>query len=79
MPEAENATLGGQIYRYVDEGKWEDIGQSFRMAKVLGDMGIPNWVDSWGKEWDHDWVTWRAKLPAYLDEWTRESREAHEP
>lgn len=60
------------------EGKWEDIGESFRMAKVLGSMGIPNWVDSWGKEWDHDWVTWRAKLPAYLDEWTREAHETRE-
>ena len=53
------------------EGKWEDIGESFRMAKTLGDMGIPNWVDAWGREWDHDWVTWREKLPKYLDEWTR--------
>ncbi len=52
------------------EGKWEDIGESFKLARVLGDMGIPNWVDSWGKEWDHDWVTWRAKLPNYLEEWT---------
>ena len=54
------------------EGKWEDIGESFRLAKILGDKGIPNWVDSWGREWDHDWVTWRAKLPEYLDKWTRE-------
>jgi esterase/lipase superfamily enzyme len=52
------------------EGKWEDINESFRLAKVLGDVGVPNWVDSWGKDADHDWVTWRAKLPKYLDEWT---------
>ena len=58
------------------EGKWEDIGESFRLAKVLGDQGIPNWVDSWGKEWDHDWVTWRAKLPGYLDEWTKPTKQA---
>jgi hypothetical protein len=36
-------------------------------------MGVPNWVDAWGKEWDHDWMTWRAKLPRYLDEWTSPS------
>jgi esterase/lipase superfamily enzyme len=53
------------------EGKWENIGESFRLAKVLGKMGIPNWVDAWGKDVDHDWVTWRARLPKYLDEWTR--------
>ena len=52
------------------EGKWENIGESFRLAKVLGKMGIPNWVDSWGPNADHDWVVWRAKLPAYLDAWT---------
>ncbi len=53
------------------EGKWEDIGESFRLANVLGKQGIPNWVDSWGKDWHHDWITWRAMMPKYLDEWTR--------
>jgi esterase/lipase superfamily enzyme len=61
------------------EGKWENIGESFRMGKVLGDMGVPNWVESWGNV-DHDWVTWRAKLPKYLDEWTasEQSRQAEQ-
>jgi esterase/lipase superfamily enzyme len=58
------------------EGKWENIGESFRMAKTLGDMGIPNWVDAWGKNVDHDWVTWRDKLPKYLDEWTSKTTES---
>lgn len=52
------------------EGKWENIGESFRLANVLGQMNIPNWVDSWGPSWDHDWVTWRAMMPKYLEEWT---------
>jgi esterase/lipase superfamily enzyme len=52
------------------EGKWENIGESFRMGKVLGEKGIPNWVESWG-DVDHDWVTWRARLPKILDEWTK--------
>lgn len=52
------------------EGKWEDINESFRLANVLGSKGIPNWVDSWGPEWDHDWMTWRAMMPKYLEEWT---------
>jgi esterase/lipase superfamily enzyme len=55
------------------EGKWEDIGESFRMAKTLGSMGIPNWVDSWGPKADHDWMVWRDKLPQYLDEWTAQA------
>ena len=50
------------------EGDYEDIGESWRMAKILGDKGIPNRVDSWGAEYKHDWVTWREMLPKYLDE-----------
>lgn len=55
------------------EGKWEDIGESFRLARVLGDKRVPNYVDSWGPDWHHDWVTWRAMMPKYLDEWTRKA------
>lgn len=73
-------TLGGphldvlrtrHIHFASGEGKWENVGESFRMAQVLGDKQIPNWVDPWGPNWDHDWVTWRAMMPKYLDEWTK--------
>ena len=50
------------------EGDYEDIGESWRMAKALGAKGIPNRVDSWGPDWHHNWETWRAMLPKYLDE-----------
>ena len=30
--------------------------------------GVPNRVDPWGPEYDHDWPTWRQMLPGYLDE-----------
>jgi esterase/lipase superfamily enzyme len=50
------------------EGNYEDIGESWRMAAVLGAKGVPNRVDPWGAEWHHDWDTWRAMLPKYLDE-----------
>ncbi len=52
------------------EGDYEDIGESWRMAKVLGDKGIPNRVDSWGTQYQHNWVTWREMLPKYLAEYT---------
>ena len=48
------------------EGRWEDPDQSWRMAQVLGSRGIPNRVDPWGKEYDHDWPTWARMLPHYL-------------
>ena len=52
------------------EGKWENIGESWKLAQALGRRGIPNKVDSWGPKWDHDWATWRKMLPKYLAEWT---------
>lgn len=50
------------------EGDYEDIGESWRMAQVLGAKGIPNRVDPWGANYRHDWVTWRDMLPKYLEE-----------
>lgn len=50
------------------EGRWEEPAQSWRMAQALGSRGIPNRVDAWGKEWDHDWPTWRRMLPQYVRE-----------
>jgi esterase/lipase superfamily enzyme len=52
------------------EGEWEDVGESWRLAEVLGAKGIPNRVDNWGPGWDHQWPTWRQMLPQYLRELT---------
>lgn len=53
------------------EGRAENIGESWRVANLLGEKGIPNRVDSWGPDWPHDWDTWRKMFPQYLDELTR--------
>ncbi|MEP7028158.1 MAG: alpha/beta hydrolase-fold protein [Candidatus Eisenbacteria bacterium] len=53
------------------QGRAEDLGESWKMAKALGDAGVPNRVDPWGEEWHHDWPTWRRMFPLYLDELTR--------
>jgi esterase/lipase superfamily enzyme len=58
------------IHIVTGEGKWESLKESWGLANVLGPKAIPNYVDSWGPKWDHDWVTWRAMLPKYLGEWT---------
>jgi esterase/lipase superfamily enzyme len=50
------------------QGAWEDIGESWHVAEILGRKGVPNRVDPWGTEWEHDWVTWRYMLPLYLNE-----------
>lgn len=52
------------------EGRAERMQDTWQMAEVLGARGIPNWVDTWGPDWHHDWPTWRAMMPKYLGEWT---------
>jgi esterase/lipase superfamily enzyme len=52
------------------EGQHEDVGESWRLAEVLGAKGIPNRVDNWGPQWGHDWPTWHRMLPQYLRELT---------
>ena len=50
------------------EGPWEEPAESWKVAHALGSRSVPNRVDLWGKEWSHDWPTWRAMLPKYLSE-----------
>ena len=72
LPGLEGAALETLRQRRVilasGQGEWEDIGESWRMAEVLGGKGVPNRVDPWGPEWKHDWPTWWEMLPRYLDE-----------
>lgn len=73
LPSLDGAALELLQHRFIlipsGEGRWEDIGESWRLANLLGAKGIPNRVDSWGSDWDHDWMTWREMLPKYLDEY----------
>lgn len=48
-------------------GAWEDPEQTWKMAAVLGEKGIPNHVDVWSDRYQHDWATWREMLPLYLE------------
>jgi esterase/lipase superfamily enzyme len=70
VPGMEGPTLDRLRQRMIvlptGSGAWEDVGESWRMAEVLGAKGIPNRVDDWGPEWPHDWHTWREMLPKYL-------------
>lgn len=52
------------------QGHAENIGESWNMARMLGEELVPNWMADWGHDWPHDWQTWRAMLPKYLTEWT---------
>lgn len=57
-----------QVILATGQGRWESPGETWKMAHALGTKGVPNRVDLWGPEWDHDWHTWRCMLPQYLEE-----------
>ena len=73
LPGLEGAPLEGLRNRFIllpsGEGDYEDIGESWRLADLLGRKGVPNRVDSWGPGYHHDWITWREMLPKYLAEY----------
>jgi esterase/lipase superfamily enzyme len=72
LPDLDGPSLEALRQRFVilasGQGAWEDIGESWEAANILGAKGIPNRVDAWGREWDHEWPTWGRMLPQYLDE-----------
>ena len=72
LPGLEGPALDALRQRFVvlasGSGKWEDVGESWRVGDLLGAKGVPNRVDDWGPDWPHDWQTWRAMLPHYLHE-----------
>ncbi len=55
------------IHILTGSGSFEDPSSSGRFAKILYDKGIWYELDVWGPEWPHDWNTWRAMLPQYLE------------
>ncbi len=44
-------------------GSYEDPNASVEISRVLDSKGIPFDLDIWGKDYTHDWPTWRAMLP----------------
>jgi esterase/lipase superfamily enzyme len=51
------------------EGEGEDIGESWDLARALGDKGVPNRVEPLGRERGRDWDTWRQVFPKVLGDW----------
>ena len=55
------------IHILTGSGDYEDPNASKAFAGVLYSKGITYELDVWGEEWKHDWLTWRAMLPLYLE------------
>jgi len=55
------------IHILTGSGDYEDPQASRTFSGILHNKGISHELDIWGREWKHDWPTWRAMLPAYLN------------
>ncbi len=49
------------------QGAYEAPDSSRNFASILDGKGIPNWLDVWGFDVNHDWPWWRRMLPYYID------------
>ncbi len=63
----EQIRRSNHIHILTGSGDYEDPNASGTFASVLYNKGINYELDTWGNEWKHDWPTWRAMLPLYLE------------
>jgi esterase/lipase superfamily enzyme len=63
----EQIRRSNHIHLLTGSGDYEDPNASKEFASILYNKGITYELDVWGNEWKHDWPTWRAMLPAYLE------------
>lgn len=55
------------IHILTGTGEYEDPEAARAFAGVLYNKGINYELSVWGNEWKHDWSTWRAMLPLFID------------
>ena len=55
------------IHILTGSGRYENPDASRRLSGILHGKGIPHELDVWGSDMPHDWTTWRAMLPYYLE------------
>ena len=63
----ENIRKSPNIHILTGSGDYEDPNASGAFASMLYNKGINYELDTWGVDWKHDWPTWRAMLPHYLE------------
>ncbi|MEO5967301.1 MAG: alpha/beta hydrolase-fold protein [Ferruginibacter sp.] len=55
------------IHILTGSGDYEDPEGSRKFSELLARHHIDHTLDIWGTEWKHDWPTWRAMLPNYIE------------
>jgi len=61
-----NAMRSCSINLVTGQGPYEAPGASVRFAELLGNKGIPHFLDMWGHDVEHDWPSWRKMLPYFV-------------
>lgn len=62
-----NIRRSNHIHIFTGSGAYEDPEAARRFSAILHAKGINHELDVWGTKWKHDWPTWRALLPHYLE------------
>ncbi len=62
-----NIRKSNHIHILTGGGDYEDPAATAKFSEILNQKGINHDASIWGKEWKHDWPTWRAMLPLYLE------------
>lgn len=60
-----------EIHIVSGRGDYEAPHCSEKLSQLLWDKGIPNNLDLWGLDVNHDWPWWRKMLPHYIGERVR--------
>jgi len=55
------------IHILTGSGDYEHPDSSRAFSALLTHKGVPNELDVWGHDMKHDWPTWRAMLPYYIE------------
>ncbi len=63
----DNIRRSNHIHILAGSGSYEDPQASRNFSGVLNDKGLNHELDIWGEDMVHDWTTWRAMLPYYLE------------
>lgn len=56
-----------KIHIVTGRGAYEAPHRSEQLSQVLWSKGIPNELDMWGHDVNHDWPWWRKMLPHYVE------------
>lgn len=63
----EQIRRSNHIHILTGSGAYEAPDAARNFAGILYDKGITYELSVWGEEWTHDWPTWRAMLPLWID------------